>query len=185
MLIGASSLRLGKYLLGITVALTAVSGRLHAQPAGHALLRDERAIEHAEIVLPNGSDKTLRAYLVIWNGKEEPADLSAVTSVQFRKIAVHRTVTDQGISRSHEEQRALMIPQRSELVMAPDGIHLKFEATASQLQAGQMVPLNLLFGDGTQIPVDAIVLPAGSTVTDHHHGGRDNVSVPASAVDSR
>lgn len=161
-------------LLVIAVAFI-IPMQLSAQePADHGVEGSSLVtIEHAEIVLSPSPAGIAAGYLAVFNGTKEEIGLSAVTTADFDSVSLHKTEMDDGFVRMRPVEGPLRIPQGTELVMRPGGLHLMLMEPTDEVTVGGNVTLAVEFADGSTQKVAATVLEPGQKPTYHHHGEDD------------
>lgn len=164
---------LGVLLSACTFAATEASA-VSDETNKHASAQDEVAIEHAQIVLAPPGGKMMAGYLTIWNGTAQQADLTKLESAAFGSVSLHNTVVEDGVARMIPLD-GVPIPGHAELLMRSGGIHLMLANPTTELQAGDIVDLDLTLHDGTRVSATARILPVGAKTIDHHHGEDDKV----------
>ena len=100
--------------------------------------------------------KVLAAYLEIKNNGEKPQTLAGITSPAFGQVEVHRTTTRGNIARM-EHLKELVIPPHASVAIKPGGMHLMLMGGAKPLQAGDQVPMTLIFKSGEKVAISAAV----------------------------
>ncbi|WP_157928798.1 copper chaperone PCu(A)C [Pararhizobium haloflavum] len=132
-------------------------------------------VEHAEIVLSPSPSGMAAGYLTVSNNTEQQVALTSVATPSFGQVSLHRSEMKEGIARMRPVLGPLRIPQNTELVMRPGGIHLMLMQPAPDTKPGARVALEVAFADGSTKTVSATVLGFGEKPTDHHHGEKDDV----------
>lgn len=102
------------------------------------------------------SAKVLAAYLEIKNNGEKPQTLAEISSPAFGQVEIHRTTTRDNIARM-ERVKELAIPPRSSVMIKPGGMHLMLMGGKKPLQAGDQVPMTLIFKSGEKLTISATV----------------------------
>lgn len=104
---------------------------------------------------PPGVD-TLAAYLTLTNHTGQALTLSTVSSTDFKSVAVHRTLQNNGME-SMEAVPHLSIPAHQSVKLAPGGYHLMLMQPIKPLYDGDLVVLTFSFSDHSSLSVMAPV----------------------------
>ena len=134
-------------------------------------------VEHAEMLPPTPGGRSISAYLTIWNGTRQQADLKVIESEIFGKISIVQGEIGQVEASSGPLKGFVSIPSQAELLMKPDGVHLLLGEPNRDIEPGDITDLVLNFDGGRRIAVKVEVLASGDQITDHHHGGSDRPGV--------
>ncbi len=105
----------------------------------------------------NESPPTVRVnagYFKIENHENFPMTLIRVTSTDYERVEIHRSIVSNGIAKM-ELQNSVNIPENSRLIFSPGDYHLMLYQAIKPLKAGELVSLLLHFEDGIVIPVTA------------------------------
>ena len=115
------------------------------------------------------SAKVLAAYLEIKNNGKKQQALTGISSPAFGQIEIHRSVIHGNMAHM-EHLKELAIPPNASVAMQPGGLHLMLMDAKKPLNAGDQIPMTLIFGSGEKIAVTAIVR-SGKTggMEDHRH----------------
>ena len=114
--------------------------------------------------------KVLAAYLEIKNNGKKPRHLVSITSPDFGRIEIHRSVMH-GNMVHMEQQKELVIPAQDSVVMKPGGTHLMLMKPRAALKAGDSVPLTLFFKNGEKTSATAVVRSGqAEEASAHQHG---------------
>jgi Uncharacterized protein conserved in bacteria len=127
----------------------------------------ELQIHHAWIKEAPPGSKVMAGYMMISNQSAQPVQLTGVRCLLFEKIEFHVTEVKNNIASMHRVD-AISIPAGSEFILAPGGHHLMLFNGSRQFNAGDSIPIDLLFSDGSTISVSAVV-KRGDPPSDHHH----------------
>lgn len=98
----------------------------------------------------------LAGYLTIVNNSVTDKELVDAGSEMFEKIEFHLTTMDSGVA-SMRRQDLINIPAGTTFRFEPGAYHLMLFRPLRQLQAGDIVTLELAFAGGENIQVDAVV----------------------------
>jgi len=94
----------------------------------------------------------LAGYMVMENPSDKEQSLVNAASAAFDMVMIHRTVHEGGMAHM-KHQKAVTIPAKGHIAFAPDGYHLMLMKPKQSLRAGDRVPVDLIFSDGSQIAV--------------------------------
>ncbi len=94
-------------------------------------------------------------------GGERPARLVGATCERAARVEIHATLEQDGMM-SMRPVVGVDVPARGRVALAPMGTHLMLIGLDAPLVAGQRVRLTLSFADGSNLPVEATVRPAGA-----------------------
>ncbi len=100
--------------------------------------------------------KVMAAYMTIANAGEKERKLTGISSSVFTRIEIHQYVMENDMARM-ERQTELAIPSHGTVALKPGGLHLMLMGAKKPLHAGDFVPLTVVFRDGEEISVTAIV----------------------------
>lgn len=101
-------------------------------------------------------------YLTLINRSDRPIELTAVSSDAYRETSLHRSVTQDGMSRM-QPVSTISVPAHATLRFADAGYHIMLMHPAHALAPGEHVPLTLHFGNGASRTVSFEVrAPNGS-----------------------
>jgi copper(I)-binding protein len=103
-------------------------------------------------------------YLEIDNGTPSPVTLTHVSSVDFARIEIHRSVIEDGIARM-TPVGPVSIAAQSRFIFEPGAYHLMLFQAAQSLHAGDSVKLMFHFADGAAIEVKAKIVKMNNEVT--------------------
>lgn len=101
----------------------------------------------------------MAAYLVIENTGNIPVKIIGVSSPAFGDVMMHKTVTENGMSRMIH-QSSLTVAPKSKLKFERGGLHLMLMDPKHHLKVGDKVALTLETADKHKIPFTAVVKPA-------------------------
>jgi hypothetical protein len=96
-------------------------------------------------------------YFEIDNGTSAPVTLTQVSSTDFARIELHRTIIKNGMARMMPAG-SVTIAAQSRLEFAPGGYHLMLFHPARPLRAGDTVRLAFHFADESTIEVNAKIV---------------------------
>jgi periplasmic copper chaperone A len=107
------------------------------------------------------------AYLTISNTGESKVILNAVSSPDFKKIEMHRSLEADGKARM-QLQNQLEIEAGTDFSFSPGDYHLMLFSPLKEIRAGDMTSLTLHFASGNVISVSAEVRKLQSQHLHHH-----------------
>jgi periplasmic copper chaperone A len=106
------------------------------------------------------------AYLTIMNHSAQTQTLAAVSSPQFQKVEVHRTVMVNGQVRMRREDN-VTVPAHGSLEFKPGGYHLMLIHPLHALKEGDMVELRLQFKDAQPLTIQAQIRESAEEAHPH------------------
>jgi copper(I)-binding protein len=140
--------------------LSALLAGLLATVAAQANEADHVRADKAWIrVLPG--DLPAAGYVRLHNDGEQPATLRTAASPRYGSVMLHRSSGEGGMSRMTMVD-GIVIPAHGETALAPGGYHLMLMQPTAPVQAGEHIPMNLRFADGSTLAVDFIARPANA-----------------------
>lgn len=98
----------------------------------------------------------LAAYMTITNDYNKEVELQRASSLDFRKIEMHWSKMQEGMSHMVKHS-ALQIGPNESIILKPGGRHLMLMGPQRQFKAGDTVRLQLKFDNGEVISVQAVV----------------------------
>ncbi|MFT5395232.1 MAG: copper(I)-binding protein [Gammaproteobacteria bacterium] len=113
----------------------------------------------------------LAGYANIYNASDKPIALIKVSSPNFSKIEIHRSVLN-GDMVSMEKQESLEIPAKNTIKLSPGDLHLMLFDPDKPLRSGDTATLNFSFSDGHNQSIEAQVERRSSndhSSEDHSH----------------
>ncbi len=111
----------------------------------------------------------LAGYANIHNASDKPITLISVSSPNFSKVEIHRSVLN-GDMVSMEKQESLEIPAKNTLTLSPGDLHLMLFDPDKPLRSGDTATLNFSFSDGHNQTIEAKV----ERRTSHDHSSEDH-----------
>ncbi|GAA0359376.1 hypothetical protein GCM10009092_24470 [Bowmanella denitrificans] len=124
-------------------------------------------VDNATIrLLPPGVLNTAGYFTLVNHGQHDRILVGARCSL-VQKAELHDHQMVDGMMKMTQQQRVI-VPAGEQVAFQPGGLHLMLFGLKSPLQDGQRVPLTLLFADGEELQVDAVVGNAVK-VEDHSH----------------
>ncbi len=97
-------------------------------------------------------DLPLAGYMTLRNPESQSHTLVAVSSPQFKRIEIHRSLAQSGMARMQALPR-LELKAHAQVRFSPGGYHLMLFGRTRPLRRGQTVELLLQFDDGYQLSV--------------------------------
>ena len=148
-----------KFLLVMAVSLPEISS------AETAIMIHEAWINQA----PPGTDVTA-GYCMIHNTGTAEVKLIQVTSPDFGRVEMHRSIVSDGMARI-VAQDSITIPGNGGVTLKPGDYHLMLFKPERQFVAGDTVNLSFRFSDATSIEATATVRQPETGQEDHsqHH----------------
>lgn len=98
----------------------------------------------------------LAAYLTLHNRGAQDRVLVEVRSRAFPHVMLHSSEVIDGVARMHQLDK-LVIPAHATVTLEPGGMHLMMPTPEPPLSVGDEVEFELLFGDGSELAVQAEV----------------------------
>jgi phosphatidylserine decarboxylase len=118
--------------------------------SNHIFIRDAWIAE-APTVATNHA-----AYLILENLGQTTLDIISVTSPNYERVSVHRTMLVGDIARM-EAIDSLTVPAGESITFTPGDFHLMLYNADRVLQAADNIPIKILFSDGSSIDFTAEV----------------------------
>ena len=115
---------------------------------------------------PSGA-KTGAVYMTIDNKSSIADRLTGVSSEVAKKLQIHETKTDKGITKMREISGGLPVPVGGSLVLKPGGYHVMLIDLNRPLKAGETFPLTLVFEKAGKISITVPVQSMGATGATH------------------
>jgi copper(I)-binding protein len=110
----------------------------------------------------------MAAYMTIGNAGDIPRRITAISSVDFAEVQIHRSILEQGIARM-ERMDSLAAEPGSRLELKPGGLHLMLLEPVRDFEPGETILLEFREADGTTHTLGLKVrrMPV-ATNHDHH-----------------
>jgi len=144
-----------KYLNNFIFALTLMAAGL-AGSASAEVSYEELTIGNAWVrAMPPSAEHTA-AYLDITNSAEEDVTLVEVRSEASETVEIHVMETVDGVMNMRQVE-SLVIPHGETVALAPGGTHIMLIDLIEPLTEGETVELILVFADGMERPVNAVI----------------------------
>jgi copper(I)-binding protein len=134
-----------------------------AQPLPDPLQVNEAWIREAP---PNAM--ALAGYLTVNNSGTEDRQLVAVSSVDFKRVELHRSELVDGVARMIPQDR-MPIPAAGRLELKPGDYHLMLMHPRRSLKVGDQVNAILSFDNERQLTAVFTVKKARGSAHQHHH----------------
>lgn len=112
--------------------------------------------------------RVLGGFMTLKNPAAQAVHITGITSPDFGRVEMHRSVTENGMARMLRQDR-LTVPAGGELVLAPGGLHLMLYQPKQPMGAGQKVQLLLHTEAGAQLTVQAQIRAGMGHAMEHHH----------------
>ena len=103
-------------------------------------------------------------YFEIENHEQHAITLVQVSSEEYERIDIHRSVVSDGVAKM-VLQKSVVIAANTALTFVPGDYHLMLHHPRKQFRAGQQIPLSLMFANGKEMAVMAEI----KRLHDHHH----------------
>jgi periplasmic copper chaperone A len=149
--------RFGSLIFALTVAGEAVA---------HDYQKGTLFIDHPWTVASLEGDTVSAGYLTITNKGDQSDWLVAVTTSAARKVTMHTSSMEDGVSRMRLIENGIEIRPGETVEMKPGGTHVMFEGLTAYLFVGGPVKATLLFEKAGEVNVQYVVVPIGS---EHSH----------------
>lgn len=107
-------------------------------------------------------------YLKVKNNTDKSVAIIRVTSEDFESVQIHRTVTENGMSRMLP-QRELIIPPHDDAVFERGGLHLMLMHPRHPLKVGDKVEIRFITSEDDDVTFTAAVKPAKLDDDPPHH----------------
>lgn len=112
--------------------------------------------------------QVLGGFMTLANGTDRPIRITEISSPDFERIEMHRSVTEDGVAKM-VPQPSLTVPAGGDLVLAPGGYHLMLYEPKQPMRAGQRAQFILHIDSGQQIAAQAEVRAGMGHSMEHHH----------------
>ena len=115
------------------------------------------------------ASRVLAGYLTLVNTGATAVTVTAVSSPDFEKAEIHRTVIEAGVARMLAVTQ-LEVAANGQLHLEPGGHHLMLFDPLRTLTEGETVTLVIHMNDGKQISATApVIRKTGEDHSHHHH----------------
>lgn len=158
-----------RVLLSVCFSLAALVAACGAPP-GSAPAHDERAraaltVQDAWAApTPAGVD-VAAGYATISNGTNVADHLLSASSPRAERVEIHEMSMDGAVMQMRMVER-LEIPARGEVQLNPGGMHFMFSGVTAPFEAGQTIPVRLVFESAGTLDID---LPVGQPGAHDHN----------------
>ena len=115
---------------------------------------------------PSGA-KTGAVYMTIDNKSSIADRLTGVSSEVAKKLQIHETKTDKGITKMREISGGLPVPAGGSVVLKPGAYHVMLIDLNKPLKAGETFPLTLVFEKAGEISITVPVQSMGAAGATH------------------
>ena len=113
--------------------------------------------------------RVMAGYMAMVNTGNTTVTVTSVSSPDFERAEVHRTVVEAGIARMLPVKQ-LEIPANSQLKLEPGGLHLMLFNPQRPLREGASVTLTIHRSDGSKVTATApVIRKTGEDHSHHHH----------------
>jgi len=137
-------------LLTRTIICWAITG------LGLALAEDTISIEAAWVRSAPPTVNVMAGYLRLINHSPNNVTVNRISSLQFERVEVHRSVIHEGMMHM-EKVESLTLTGHQQLVFEPGGYHLMLIAPHQPLARGANVSLALEFDHGEKLMIETLV----------------------------
>lgn len=124
--------------------------------ASMQLLAAEVQIVNATVRQPLPGRSVSAGYFTINNSGSQGVSLVAASSPWFEKVELHQHSYVDGMMRMQQVDTIVIAPNQS-VHLQPGGLHLMLFTPKQSLEIDQQVPIELLFADGQNIAIKAVV----------------------------
>ena len=101
-------------------------------------------------------------YLTVTNSGSETITLTGISADVAAMASIHAVTTDSNGISSMGPAGDIALEPGASAVLAPGGLHGMLMKMSAPLEKGSAVPVTLLFGDGSELPVEVPVLGLGA-----------------------
>lgn len=135
-------------------------GGLCAQEARRPWRLGDIVVEQAWARVVPGA-RTGAVYLTIHNKTGEDDLLLAVDSPAATSTAVHENIMTGGVTKMAPVPGGISLPNHGEITMRPAGMHIMLTGVARALEAGNVLPVKMVFRDAGLLEFDVPIVPLG------------------------
>ena len=162
-----------KNLLAVVCVLWAMTGSSIAKDpaAGGPWKLGKITVEKAWARIVPGGAGTGAVYMTISNRSGNDDLLLAVESQAARTTSVHKSITKDGVARMEAVPFGLLVPNNSEVVMAPGGTHIMLTGLTGTAQPADFLPVTMVFRDAGKLDFDVPVFPLNAGEPKHSGHG--------------
>jgi periplasmic copper chaperone A len=109
----------------------------------------------------------MAGYMIIENPGDSPRRISAISSVDFAEVQIHRSILKKGVA-SMEQMDSLVVEPGSKLELKPGGIHLMLLEPVHDFEPGETILLEFRETDGT-LHTLGLKVERAPAAAHHHH----------------
>ncbi len=120
---------------------------------------DYVSVVDAWVLEPPPGMKVMAAYMTLINNSENAFDLKEISSPQFEKVEMHRTVIENEQARM-EKQAFMTVKGNGTLKFTPGASHLMLINPLRSFTKGDEIDLRLIFTNGKMMNIKAEVRKA-------------------------
>lgn len=125
-----------------------------------ALAQPPVSAEDAWVRAAPPTANVMAGYLTLNNQTRDAVSLVGVSSPQFERVELHRSVVVDGVARM-EAVEAVPVPAGGEVALAPGGLHMMLIGPQQPLPEASTVEVTLAFDNGWELELDVPVRRAG------------------------
>lgn len=107
------------------------------------------------------------AFMTLYNATDKPLQLVAIKGDVAQKLELHGHTDDNGVMKMRRLE-SIALPPRTEVTLAPGGMHLMLIGLRQPLTENQKVTFRLVLGDGSEVEA---ALPVMDIAHEQHGGG--------------
>ena len=112
------------------------------------------SVSNVQIVAPAPGRSASVAYMIVNNNTGDPVSITGISSPQFGRAEFHETVITEGIARM-QPMSDVSVDADSQLVFEPGARHIMLLDPTGGLVPGKTVSVQLQFGAGELLLIDA------------------------------
>ncbi len=129
---------------------------------------DSLLVQDAWVLEAPPGMKVMAAYMTIKNSSENSYELSGVSSAQFERVEMHRTIIENEQAQMKRQNR-MTVNAGDTLKFEPGGSHLMLFNPEVRLKSGDEVDLSLKLNNGIILDVKAQVRKHSEMHSKEHH----------------
>jgi periplasmic copper chaperone A len=148
------------FTLGVLLVVSAATATAHDYAFGTV-----KVVHPWARATPPGAN-TGAGYLKLVNSGATPVRLVGGTTPVAQRIEIHLMSMDGGVMRMRPTQGVDISPGAT-VELKPGGLHLMLIGLKRQLMLEEMVPVTLMFADGTKISFELYVEGMGGDIHNH------------------
>jgi len=111
--------------------------------------------------------QVMAAYMVVENTGSKPVTITGVDCNEFGMVMMHKTVTENGVSRMIHLDDLKLAP-KTKAVFHRGGMHVMLMQPKHSFTVGDKVPMTLELADKSKIKFTAVVKPASLDIDQAH-----------------